>query len=117
MNFRCGSWKQISNTANQQKMLALSANSNKPLEVAMASRAPLPWVLTWDENGELEIHDQMDLLLSEPVLEKACDVPINHLSLSPWAKSENVGWLPICSFPELDSKLPHLEAVESNSGR
>jgi hypothetical protein len=83
----------------------------------MVSRAPLPWVLTWDSNGELEVHDQMDLLLSEPVLEKACLVPINHLDFSPWAKSENVGWLPACNFPGPDSMTPHPVNVEPNSDR
>lgn len=87
------------------------------MEAAMTSRAPLPWVLTWDDNGELEVHDQMDLLLSEPVLEKACSVPINHLGISPWARSENVGWLPACSFPGRGLRIPHLAAVESNIDR
>ena len=38
----------------------------------MNSRSPLPWVLTWDANGELANHDRYDLLQTEAALDKTC---------------------------------------------
>ena len=45
----------------------------------MAERHPLPWVLSWDANGELELHDRYDLLLSTTKLEKACSLVVSPL--------------------------------------
>ena len=36
----------------------------------MNSRSPLPWVLSWDANGELANHDRYDLLQTEAALDK-----------------------------------------------
>ena len=38
----------------------------------MNSRSPLPWVLSWDANGELANHDRYDLLQTEAALDKTC---------------------------------------------
>ena len=38
----------------------------------MNNRSPLPWVLTWDANGELANHDRYDLLQTEAALDKTC---------------------------------------------
>ena len=58
----------------------------------MAERHPLPWVLSWDANGELELHDRYDLLLSTTKLEKACS-----LVVSPSAQGSD-GSPPSCRF-------------------
>ena len=47
----------------------------------MAERHPLPWVLSWDANGELELHDRYDLLLSTTKLEKACSLVVSPSAL------------------------------------
>lgn len=69
----------------------------------MADRAPLPWVLSWDADGELEIHDRFDLLLSDPVLEKACVLAVPATvavqDLSPSSAPGSGGWLPWCTAP------------------
>ena len=69
----------------------------------MADRAPLPWVLSWDADGELEIHDRFDLLLSDPVLEKACPlaVPLAVLrqDLTPLSSAGTGEWLPWRTAP------------------
>ena len=60
----------------------------------MAERAPLPWVLTWDANGELERNDRYDLLLSSAALEKTC-----ALGISPWVEGSD-GLPPSCRSHE-----------------
>ena len=42
----------------------MSANSHNQ-EAVMTSRSPLPWVLSWDANGELANHDRYDLLQAD----------------------------------------------------
>lgn len=77
----------------------------------MDDRAPLPWVLSWDANGELEIHDRFDLLLSDPVLEKACllavpaSVPLQDLS--PSSSPGSGGWLPWSIAPAPETGPDH----------
>ena len=38
----------------------------------MTSRSPLPWVLSWDANGELANHDRYDLLQADAALCTEC---------------------------------------------
>ena len=54
----------------------MSANSHIK-EAVMHSRSPLPWALSWDANGELEIHDSYDLLQANAALEK--DLSLIHI--------------------------------------
>ena len=43
----------------------------------MTSRSPLPWVLSWDANGELANHDRYDLLQVDAALDKTCALLIS----------------------------------------
>ena len=43
----------------------------------MNSRSPLPWVLSWDANGELANHDRYDLLQTEAALDKTCALVVS----------------------------------------
>ncbi len=69
----------------------MSANSHIQ-EAVMNSRSPLPWALSWDANGELEIHDRYDLLQADDAMERDCSLLIS---------SEGSGsgdWPPACKF-------------------
>ena len=72
-------------------MRAMSANSHIK-EAVMHSRSPLPWALSWDANGELEIHDSYDLLQANAALEKDCALLI---SSEPGGSAD---WPPSCKF-------------------
>jgi len=87
----------------------------------MADRAPLPWVLSWDADGELEIHDRFDLLLSDPVLEKACVLAVPATvavqDLSPSSAPGSGGWLPWCTAPAPVRAPDHPESAAQGSDR
>ena len=69
----------------------MSANSHNQ-EAVMNSRSPLPWVLTWDANGELANHDRYDLLQADAALDKACTLQVSSET------SGNGAWPPSCKF-------------------
>ena len=69
----------------------MSANSHNQ-EAVMNSRSPLPWVLTWDANGELANHDRYDLLQADAALDKACALQVSSETLG------NGAWPPSCKF-------------------
>ena len=58
----------------------------------MNSRSPLPWVLSWDANGELANHDRYDLLQADAALDKACALQVSSETLG------NGAWPPSCKF-------------------
>ena len=101
--------KETCKPADPKGKMALSANAH--VEAGMGERAPLPWVLTWDANGELERHDRYDLLMSTAALEKAC-----ALGLSPWVEG-SAGLPPSCRFPERSQGLPPLGFSDPGSHR
>ena len=69
----------------------MSANSHNQ-EAVMNSRSPLPWVLTWDANGELANHDRYDLLQADVALDKTCALQVSSETLG------NGAWPPSCKF-------------------
>jgi len=102
--------KETCKPADPKGKMTVSANAHV-VEAGMAERAPLPWSLNWDANGELERHDRYDLLMSTAALEKAC-----ALAPSPWAE-ESAGWLPSCRFPERSPGRPPLGFADPGSHR
>ena len=69
----------------------MSANSHNQ-EAVMNSRSPLPWVLSWDANGELANHDRYDLLQADAALDKTCALLISSET------SDSGEWPPSCKF-------------------